>query len=170
MRKSITRIFSRRQKRGNNEKQSSAAVEPSPPERLLGSGRMSADDAGPCSSNHLPHRSSSTQNEKFEIESIALPPKESSPTSRPNAIGGKFQMPEDNMANARSRENTPPRIVVPIRLADDNENDEGDEIEDTIQMMKAYDAVPPLEETKLPRGGVSIETKAVGRIQVRAGE
>lgn len=31
----------------------------------------------------------------------------------------------------------------------------------------AYDSVPILEQTKLPRGGVSVETKAVGRIQVR---
>lgn len=31
----------------------------------------------------------------------------------------------------------------------------------------AYDSIPLLEQTKLPRGGISMETKAVGRIQVR---
>jgi hypothetical protein len=31
----------------------------------------------------------------------------------------------------------------------------------------AYDAIPLIEQTKLPRGGISMETKAVGRIQVR---
>jgi hypothetical protein len=32
---------------------------------------------------------------------------------------------------------------------------------------EAYDAIPLLEQNKLPRGGISMETKAVGRIQVR---
>jgi hypothetical protein len=154
MRKSITRIFSRRQKRADKKEKRSSSVEP-PSNRL-----MSADDV-----SHHPPRSASSQSEKFEIESIALHPPKESPTSRkPLLPGGKNQMPED-VANTRPRENTPPRIVVPTRLADD---DDGDEIEDTIQMMKSYDAVPPLEETKLPRGGVSIETKALGRIQVRS--
>ncbi len=30
----------------------------------------------------------------------------------------------------------------------------------------AYDSIPLLEQTKLPRGGISIETKAVGMVQV----
>jgi hypothetical protein len=30
----------------------------------------------------------------------------------------------------------------------------------------AYDSIPLLEQTKLPRGGLSMETKAVGRVQV----
>jgi len=30
----------------------------------------------------------------------------------------------------------------------------------------AYDSIPLLEQTKLPRGGISLETKAVGRVQV----
>ena len=33
-------------------------------------------------------------------------------------------------------------------------------------MASTYDAIPVLEQTKLPRGGVSVETKAVGRVQV----
>ena len=31
---------------------------------------------------------------------------------------------------------------------------------------EAYDTIPLLEQTKLPRGGISIETKSVGRVQV----
>jgi hypothetical protein len=38
---------------------------------------------------------------------------------------------------------------------------------DPEPMVKAYDLVPILEQTHLPRGGVCVETKAVGRIQVR---
>ena len=35
------------------------------------------------------------------------------------------------------------------------------------KLCDAYDSIPLLEQTKLPRGGISVETKAVGRIQVR---
>jgi hypothetical protein len=42
-----------------------------------------------------------------------------------------------------------------------------DMITESPESSKAYDLVPVLEQTKLPRGGVSIETKAVGRVQVR---
>jgi hypothetical protein len=38
--------------------------------------------------------------------------------------------------------------------------------EDAPSVVKAYDAIPVLEQTKLPRGGISMETKAVGRVQV----
>ncbi|MGK3735891.1 MAG: hypothetical protein ACI8RD_000741 [Bacillariaceae sp.] len=34
-------------------------------------------------------------------------------------------------------------------------------------ISKAYDSIPLLEQTKLPRGGISIETAAIGRVQVR---
>lgn len=32
--------------------------------------------------------------------------------------------------------------------------------------VTSYDEVPILDQTKLPRGGVSVDTKAVGRVQV----
>ena len=38
---------------------------------------------------------------------------------------------------------------------------------DSPIIVNAYDDIPVLEETKLPRGGVNVETKAVGRVQVR---
>lgn len=37
---------------------------------------------------------------------------------------------------------------------------------DAPTVVKSYDAVPLLEQTKLPRGGVSMDTEAVGRVQV----
>jgi hypothetical protein len=33
-------------------------------------------------------------------------------------------------------------------------------------LLLSYNQIPVLEQTKLPRGGVSVETKAVGRVQV----
>jgi len=41
----------------------------------------------------------------------------------------------------------------------------GDRKEGTPDAIKTYSDVPTLETTKLPRGGISIDTKAVGRIQ-----
>jgi hypothetical protein len=38
-----------------------------------------------------------------------------------------------------------------------------------VTLGDAYDAIPLLEQTKLPRGGISMETKAVGRVQVSYG-
>lgn len=35
------------------------------------------------------------------------------------------------------------------------------------RVSDAYEAIPLIEQIKLPRGGISMETKAVGRIQVR---
>ena len=34
-------------------------------------------------------------------------------------------------------------------------------------ISRAYDSIPLLEQIKLPRGGISVETEAVGRVQVR---
>lgn len=36
----------------------------------------------------------------------------------------------------------------------------------TTNLGDAYDAIPVIEQVKLPRGGISMETKAVGRVQV----
>jgi hypothetical protein len=43
-----------------------------------------------------------------------------------------------------------------------------DDEEDSPNLVMSYNAVPVLEQVKLPRGGVSVDTKAVGRVQVRS--
>lgn len=48
----------------------------------------------------------------------------------------------------------------------ESEAPEREMYEDAPSVVKAYDAIPVLEQTKLPRGGISMETKAVGRVQV----
>lgn len=40
-----------------------------------------------------------------------------------------------------------------------------DKIFDDPSVVKAYDSIPILELTKLPRGGISLDSKAVGRLQ-----
>jgi len=44
-----------------------------------------------------------------------------------------------------------------------------EETDEALHLVKSYDEIPVLEQTKLPRGGVSVETAAVGRVQVRRG-
>jgi hypothetical protein len=51
-------------------------------------------------------------------------------------------------------------------LLSESEAPEREMYEDAPSVVKAYDAIPVLEQLKLPRGGVSMETKAVGRVQV----
>lgn len=34
------------------------------------------------------------------------------------------------------------------------------------EISEAYDAIPEIEQIRLPRGGISVDTKAVGRVQV----
>lgn len=38
--------------------------------------------------------------------------------------------------------------------------------DDAPQVVLSYQSIPLLEQTKLPRGGCSVDTKAVGRVQV----
>jgi hypothetical protein len=72
-----------------------------------------------------------------------------------------------------------PRIMSPEKLAVDedygfkqmpgfsnNPVDDADDTDEPSNITKAYAAIPILEQSDLPRGGVSVETKAVGRVQV----
>jgi len=42
----------------------------------------------------------------------------------------------------------------------------GQAFDDAPHIIRSYDSVPLLEQIKLPRGGISMETQAVGRVQV----
>ena len=42
----------------------------------------------------------------------------------------------------------------------------GHGFDDAPYVVRSYNTIPLLEQTKLPRGGISMETEAVGRVQV----
>jgi hypothetical protein len=44
---------------------------------------------------------------------------------------------------------------------------QSNQIFDDAAVAAGYEAVPNIEIVKLPRGGLSVDTKAIGRIQVR---
>jgi len=62
-----------------------------------------------------------------------------------------------------------PRPIVPSRRISGNRKKfggkENPHFEDP-SITKTYSRIPELESTKLPRGGISIDTQAVGRVQV----
>jgi|AntRauTorckE5430_2_1112549.scaffolds.fasta_scaffold01782_7 hypothetical protein len=62
----------------------------------------------------------------------------------------------------------PEPTVLPRRMSENNKQVGAKKfahVEDP-SIMKMYDRIPELETTKLPRGGISIDTEAVGRVQV----
>lgn len=73
----------------------------------------------------------------------------------------------------RSKANTSTKSSSSLLTANDKlaaENVESDSNEDskfnlTIEEQISYASIPILEQTKLPRGGVSVQTESVGRIQ-----
>jgi hypothetical protein len=75
------------------------------------------------------------------------------------------ESPNDSLLGNRSPP-PPPRSNRPAFSAMQSEASERIVFKDSPRIKKAYDAVPVLEQNKLPRGGVSIETTAVGRVQV----
>jgi glyoxylase-like metal-dependent hydrolase (beta-lactamase superfamily II) len=62
---------------------------------------------------------------------------------------------------------TPPKQAVDFAEVKGGGGETCDDFVESPAIARAYDAVPILEQTKLPRGGVSVDTKAVGRVQVR---
>ena len=73
----------------------------------------------------------------------------------------------------KSKANTSTKSSSSLVTANDKlaaGNVESDSNEDfkfdlTIEEQISYDSIPILEQTKLPRGGVSVQTESVGRIQ-----
>jgi hypothetical protein len=64
--------------------------------------------------------------------------------------------PQDNSHEISRSTKVPDAVETPEYL---------DESEDPF-LISSYTDIPALEQTKLPRGGVSVETSAVGRVQV----
>ena len=62
--------------------------------------------------------------------------------------------------DVKSTSDSPPSDAMKSPLSEE-------EMPDGPTIANNYAAIPVLEQTKLPRGGVSVETKAVGRVQVR---
>lgn len=89
---------------------------------------------------------------------VAVPDHPDKPTAKPSESN---TMPEEEEVAAPTGSQNPEqeganRITSKVKEAD------------APHVVLSYDAVPVLEQTKLPRGGVSVDTKAVGRVQVRS--
>jgi len=58
-----------------------------------------------------------------------------------------------------------PGRIQPLRHCSTSSDASGTAFEDSPNLLHSYDLIPLLEQTMLPRGGISVETEAVGRVQ-----
>jgi len=72
---------------------------------------------------------------------------------------------QSTLKNRTQMENTPLELSTGEAATATSRNNQ--EFKDSPEVKKAYDAIPLLDQKKLPRGGCSVDTKAVGRVQVR---
>jgi len=77
--------------------------------------------------------------------------------------GDRGETGRNKGATESIRKGSPSVRFVTGETTDDHGRGDGSQAN---KLGEAYDAIPILEQTKLPRGGISIETKAIGRIQV----
>jgi hypothetical protein len=156
MKKAFTKGFSRKKK----DTEAEAESQPKPkPKVIPEDARITLD----------PHSGTSTTVPSAQAQDESDEEKETStlPSSTQNQKTG---IPVEESANDSLLGNRcpppPPPSNRPAFSAMQSEASERIVFKDSPQIKMAYDAVPVLEQNKLPRGGVSIETKAVGRVQV----
>lgn len=82
----------------------------------------------------------------------------------PNTRDHKEESPPSDPTSTMNLKAASPVKVPPT--SQDTEDSLGIFPETISPVVHSYDQIAVLEQTKLPRGGVSVETKAVGRVQV----
>jgi len=90
--------------------------------------------------------------------SSAAAPPPSSVTGRGGANSGGASANAAAGSNNRSKS-------MPIKITPRRVSSGADRIYEDEALARAYDSIPVLELTELPRGGVSMETAALGRVQ-----
>ena len=156
MKKAFTKGFSRK----NKEKEAEAESQP----KVIPEKASDAISLDPHSGTSVTAPSARAQDESDDEKEKSS---EIMPSSTPSQKTGipVEESPSDSLLGNRSPP-PPPPSNRPAFSAMQSEVSERIIFKDSPRVKKAYDAVPVLEQNKLPRGGVSIETKAVGRVQV----
>jgi hypothetical protein len=109
--------------------------------------------------NSTPSTAADTQSQSEPLQPSADPVD----TSRSNDTSSNTKTPAKDDGKRNKKNGRSPvdkkvnEVVVPQSGIEDRH----------ATISKAYDSIPLLEQTKLPRGGISIETAAIGRVQVR---
>ena len=99
-----------------------------------------------------------TTNGSSSDAAAAAPPKEEAPASAPAPKAA----PKIKRPLSKSLSGSLSGTTLSRRIGGQNR----DAIFDDPVVVESYDSVPLLEITMLPRGGISMETQAVGRVQV----
>ena len=92
----------------------------------------------------------------------AAPPKEEAPAVAPAAKAAPKIKTSGYLPLSKSLSGSLSGTTLSRKIGGQNR----DAIFDDPVVVASYDSVPLLEITKLPRGGISMETQAVGRVQV----
>lgn len=88
------------------------------------------------------------------------------PSPSPNSSMSTEPATNTNPAN-RNATRAPAGILNNTAPWANRTNNSSDKLNAEFLSYKSYSAIPMLETTQLPRGGFSMETEAVGRVQVR---
>jgi hypothetical protein len=161
MRASMKKVFTKPFSRKNKNKEAESQPQP----KVISEDSAEASDAislDPHSGTSVTAPSARAQDESDEEKEEKYLP--SSTQNQMKDIPVE-EIPSDPLLGDRSPP-PPPPSNRPTYNAMRSEASERVVCKDSPQVKKAYDAVPVLEQNKLPRGGVSIETKACGRVQV----
>lgn len=159
MKKAFTKGFTRKNKDKGGEAEAEAES------KVIPEDAISLDPHSGTSVTAPSARTQDDPDEEKEITTLSSENYRPSSTQKQKTNMPVEESPSDPLLGNRSPPPPPPSnrpTFSPMK----SEASERVVFKDSPQIKKAYDAVPVLEQNKLPRGGVSIETEAVGRVQV----
>ena len=156
MRKSIKRLFSVRKSKGNSNKDTVGTL-------------------SQVSESSLPLQQESKTPESSKGAAAAIQNNESVATARTSVSSTAAASKRESAEMSEKPDEKPTNDTLlgsgtTQKVSGDDKKQASvktEETDDAHDQVKSYDKIPVLEQTKLPTGGVSVETAAVGRVQVR---
>lgn len=132
---------------------------------------MDASNASNASNNSASKPQSPRRPSTVQEEDTSQPvAKSEEPNSAPAATSEEQKeqsQPEPGVTESKEQVKGPTRETVAVKgTSNGGKPDSQKKRDDSSVVIKTYSDVPVLESNRLPRGGISIETKAVGRVQV----
>lgn len=169
MRSAFKRIFRRKTDKKKKGRGSREPTDDSTPDEIGDSKPVSLfqpKQQGRIENTPLPSSVSSASVSKRPVSGKATEQNVSKSTSASSIIFDQTAETSAQLSPVSSREGN--RASQPPSSETMRAPSNEEEMADGPSIANSYAAIPVLEQTKLPRGGVSVETKAVGRVQVRS--
>lgn len=106
-------------------------------------------------------------NSTDDLSNIGVVSKTSTDSINNNTNNNDTTGTNHNLSTTTAHIDATTAAEIADRLAAQQQRRQQSRIFDDPSVTAGYQNVPLLEMTKLPRGGISVDTKAVGRVQVR---